>query len=55
MPTEKAVIRKIFVCFVYNLFVYVLTDTGVLSKTRKLRFTKRVNLSVFTVHLAETL
>ena len=24
-PTEKAVIRKIFVCYVYNLFVYVLT------------------------------
>ena len=53
--TEKAVIRKIFVCYVYNLFVYVLTAyTVVLSKTRKLQYTNRVNLSVFTVHLAET-
>ena len=25
IPTEKAVILKIFVCYVYNLFVYVLT------------------------------
>ena len=36
--TEKAVIRKIFVCYVYNLFVYVLTAVqGVLSKRRKLQ------------------
>ena len=28
IPTEKAVIRKIFVCYVYNLFVYVLTAYG---------------------------
>ena len=55
IPTEKVVIRKIFVCYVYNLFVYVLTATVVLSKTRKLQYTNRVNLSVFTVHPAETL
>ena len=28
IPTEKAVIRKIFVCYVSNLFVYVLTAYG---------------------------
>ena len=28
IPTEKAVIHKIFVCYVYNLFVYVLTAYG---------------------------
>ena len=28
IPTEKAVIRKIFVCYVYNLLVYVLTAYG---------------------------
>ena len=27
-PTEKAVFCKVFVCFVYNLFVYVLTAYG---------------------------
>ena len=31
-----------------------LLHTVVLSKTRKLQYTNRVNLSVFTVHLAET-
>ena len=55
IPTEKAVICKIFVCYVYNLFVYVRLHTVVLSKTRKLQYTNRVNLSVFTVHLADTL
>ena len=46
IPTEKAVIRKIFVCYVYNLFVYVLTmHTVVLCKTRKFQYTNRVNLS----------
>ena len=41
IPTEKAVIRKIFVCYVYNLYVYVLTAyccTYIL-------YTNRVNLS----------
>ena len=28
IPTEKAVIGKSFVCYVYILFVYVLTATG---------------------------
>ena len=28
MPTEKAVLRKIFVCYVYHLFVYVFTAYG---------------------------
>ena len=28
IPTEKAVIRKIFVWYVYNFFVYVLTAYG---------------------------
>ena len=52
MPTEKAVICKSFVCYVHFLFVYVLIAYGC---TRKLQYTNRVNLSVFTVHLAETL
>ena len=56
MPTEKAVICKSFVCYVHILFVYVLTVfTVVLSKTRKLQYTNRVNLYVFTIYLAETL
>ena len=56
IPTEKTVIRKIFVCFVYNLLVYVLTAYAVvLSKTRKLQFTNTVNLSVFTVNISKTL
>ena len=50
IPTEKAVICKNVVCYVHILFVYVLTaHTVVLSKTRKLEYTNRVNLSVFTV------
>ena len=52
IPTEKAVIC--FVCYVHILFVYVLTAC-VLSKTRKLQNTHRVNLSVFTFNLEETL
>ena len=56
IPTEKAVICKSFVCCVHILFVYVLTAYGlVLNKTKNLQYTNRVNLSVFTVHLAETL
>ena len=56
IPTEIAVICKSFVCYVHILFVYFLTAyTVVLSKTRKLLYTNRVNLSVFTFHLAETL
>jgi len=50
IPTEKAVICKIFVCYVYNLFVYVLTAYGCTYN-----YTCRVNLSVFIVNLAETL
>ena len=48
IPTEKAVICKIFVCYVHILFVMFWLHTVVLSKTRKLQFTNRVNLSVFT-------
>ena len=56
IPTEKAVKCESFVCYVHILFVYVLTGYGcTYSKTRKLQYTNRVNLSVFTVHLAETL
>ena len=56
IPTEKAVICNSFVCYVHNLLVYVLTANGcTISKTRKLQYTNRVNLSVFTVHLVETL
>ena len=56
IPTEKAVICKSFVCYVHIcLFMFWLQHTVVLSKTRKLQYTNRVNLSVFTVHLAETL
>ena len=40
--------------FTFCLFMFWL-HTVVLSKTRKLEHTNRVNLSVFTVHLAETL
>ena len=55
IPTEKAVICKSFVCYVHILFVYMFwLHTVVLSKTRKLQYTNRVNLSVLTVHLAET-
>ena len=55
IPNEKAVICKSFVCYVHILFVHVFTVMVVLSKTRKLQYTNRVNLSVFAVHLAETL
>jgi len=55
IPGEKAVICKSFVCYVHILFVYFRLHTVVLSKTRKLQYTNRVNLSVFTVHLVETL
>ena len=55
IPTEKPVIRKIFVCYVYNLFVYVFTAHAYLVKQNKKQYTNRVNLSVFTVHLAKTL
>ena len=56
MHTEKAVISVRFSsALCYNLFVYVLTAyTNLLRKTRNLQYTNRVNLSVFTVHLAET-
>ena len=52
IPTEKAV-WKSFGCYVHILFVYILTAYG--CKIRKLQYTDRVNLSVFTVQLAETL
>ena len=42
-----------FAKFTIGLFMFWL-HTVVLSKTRKLQNTNRVNLSVFTVHLAET-
>ena len=58
IPTEKAVICKSFVCYVQcSHFVCLCFDCirlySVLSKTRKLQYTNRVNLSVFTVHLAD--
>ena len=53
ISTEKAVICKSFVLYVYNLFVYVLTAYG--CKTRKMLYTNIVYWSVSTVHLAETL
>ena len=40
--------------FIVCLFMFWL-HTVVLSKTRKLQYTNRVNLSVFTVHRTETL
>ena len=51
IPTETAVICKIFVCHLYNLFVYVWFDCIV--HIRKLKYTNRVNFSVLTVLLAE--
>ena len=45
-PTEKAeVIRRIFVCYVYNLFVYVLTAQGCTYSKQN-----TVNMSVCIVH-----
>ena len=35
VPTEKALIRKIFVCYDYNLFVYVLTAYGCIQTVYK--------------------
>jgi len=55
IPTEKAVICKSIVCYVYICLFMFWLHTVVLSKTRKLQYTNRVNLSVFSVHLAETL
>ena len=37
IPSEKAVICKIFVCYVYNLLFMFWLHTVVLSKTRKLK------------------
>ena len=56
LPTEKVVICISFVCYVHtlNLFMFWL-HTVVLGKTRTFQYTNRVNLSVFTVHLTETL
>ena len=46
IPTEKAIICKSFVCYMFTfcLFMFWL-HTVVLSKTRKLQYTNRVNLS----------
>ena len=54
IPTEKAVIRRILVWYVYNLFVYVLTV--VLSKIRKLQYTNmsklvRLHFSIYYRHI----
>ena len=55
IPTEKAVICKsLSAMFKFCLLMFWL-NTIVLSKTKKLQYTNRVNLSVFTVHLAENL
>ena len=53
IPTEKAIICMSFVCYVHILFMFWL-HIVVLRKTRKLQYTNRVNLSVFTVHLTDT-
>ena len=42
IPIEKAVICKRFVCYVYNLFVYVLTAYG--CKTKKITEYKQSKL-----------
>ena len=44
MPSEKAVIRKIFVCYVYNLFVYVLTAYLVKQENYSYKQSKLVRL-----------
>jgi len=51
IPTEKACItvRVSSAMFTFCLFIFWL-HTVVLRKTRKLQYTNRVNLSVFTVH-----
>ena len=53
IPTEKAVLRKIFVCYVYNLFVYVLTAYGCTYKITVYKQRKLVRFH--RVLFAETL
>ena len=48
IPTEKAVIRKNFVCYAYNLFVYVLTAYR-LVKQENYRIKQETHRHIFTV------
>ena len=53
IPSKKAVIRKIFIFYVYNLFVYVLTVYGCTCKTRE--NCNNCLSSLFILQTAETL